>query len=250
VCHSTAANLFGPPRPVSRSILRRPSPVTVLFQLFNWSMQTPIYYPKAEFIETVGITNFEGGKDVTYVVAAKDTGNKVSRRATISGPQNIILGGKTIISNGAIIRGDLKRAGPGHAVVISLGRYCLVGEGCVMRYVSGPLPPSSETISSRCGLLRPPYKTYRGAFNYYPMKIGDYVHIGANTIVEAATIGNHVEIGKNCVIVNTLASYVFHFSPSHVCIYICFRRENSQSSRIVQRLRITQSSHPIPSSQR
>jgi serine acetyltransferase len=33
------------------------------------------------------------------------------------------------------------------------------------------------------------------------MKIGDFVHIGANTVVEAATIGNHVEIGKNCVIV-------------------------------------------------
>ena len=43
------------------------------------------------------------------------------------------------------------------------------------------------------------------------MKIGDYVHIGANTIVEAATIGNHVEIGKNCVIVNTLA-YPFYLS--------------------------------------
>lgn len=47
----------------------------------------------------------------------------------------------------------------------------------------------------------PPYKTYRGNFNYYPMKVGDHVHIGANTIVEAATIGNHVEIGKNCIIV-------------------------------------------------
>jgi len=51
--------------------------------------------------------------------------------------------------------------------------------------------------------FRPPYKTYRGTFNYYPMKIGDFVHIGANTVVEAATIGNHVEIGKNCVIVRT-----------------------------------------------
>ncbi|CCL99238.1 uncharacterized protein FIBRA_01253 [Fibroporia radiculosa] len=119
-------------------------------------MESPIYYTRAEYIET-------------------DTGNKVSRRATIAGPQNIILGGKTIISSGAIIRGDLRRTGPGHAVVISLGRYCLIGEG-------------------------PPYKTYRGNFNYYPMKIGDHVHIGANTIVEAATIGNHVEIGKNCVI--------------------------------------------------
>ncbi|CAE7228493.1 unnamed protein product [Rhizoctonia solani] len=48
--------------------------------------------------------------------------------------------------------------------------------------------------------MRPPYKTYRGNFNYYPMKIGDHVHIGASTVVEAATIGNHVEIGKNCVI--------------------------------------------------
>ncbi|KAG8843372.1 hypothetical protein FRB91_003398 [Serendipita sp. 411] len=111
--------------------------------------------------------------------AIEDTGNKVSRRATIAGAQNIILGGKTIISSSAIIRGDLRRTGPGHAVVISLGRYCLVGEGCVMR---------------------PPYKTYRGNFNYYPMKIGDHVHIGAGSVVEAATIGNYVEIGKNCVI--------------------------------------------------
>ncbi|KAK7472422.1 hypothetical protein VKT23_000536 [Stygiomarasmius scandens] len=123
-------------------------------------MEAPIYYSKSEFIET-------------------DTGNKVSRRATIAGPQNIILGGKTIISSGAIIRGDLRQSRPGHAVVISLGRYCLVGEGCVMR---------------------PPYKTYRGTFNYYPMKVGDHVHVGAGSVVEAATIGSHVEIGKNCII--------------------------------------------------
>jgi len=120
----------------------------------------PIHYAKSEYIET-------------------DTGNKVSRRATIAGPQNIILGGKTIIASGAIIRGDLRRTGPGHAVVISLGRYCLISDGCI---------------------LRPPYKTYRGNFNYYPMKIGDHVHIGSNSVVEAATIGNHVQIGKNCII--------------------------------------------------
>ena len=150
----------------------------------------------------------------------KDTGNKVSRRATISGPQNIILGGKTIISNGAIIRGDLKRAGPGHAVVISLGRYCLVGEGCVMRCVSTRLPwstlqPSRSSDARRDSSSRPPYKTYRGAFNYYPMKVGDFVHIGANTIVEAATIGNHVEIGKNCVIVRNFLQPIWFRLESH-----------------------------------
>lgn len=38
-------------------------------------------------------------------------------------------------------------------------------------------------------------------FSYYPMKIGDFVSIGAGSIVEAASIGNGVEIGKNCIIV-------------------------------------------------
>lgn len=46
------------------------------------------------------------------------------------------------------------------------------------------------------------------------MKIGDHVHIGANSVVEAATIGSHVEIGKNCVIVRTSKFQTFlHFSP-------------------------------------
>ncbi|KAG6335410.1 hypothetical protein ID866_3684 [Astraeus odoratus] len=94
-------------------------------------MDAPIYYSKAEFIET-------------------DTGNKVSRRATIAGPQNIILGGKTIISSGAIIRGDLRRTGPGHAVVISLGRYCLVGEGCVMSVVEAATIGNHVVIGKNC----------------------------------------------------------------------------------------------------
>ena len=61
---------------------------------------------------------------------------------------------------------------------------------------------------------RPPYKTYRGNFNYYPMKIGDHVHIGAGTVVEAATIGNNVEIGKNCVVVRPFLSSPFPFQGS------------------------------------
>lgn len=86
------------------------------------------------------------------------TGNRVSRKAVILGSQNIILGGKCIIHHGVIIRGDLKRIMPptkdgeqqkqqqqqqqqGNAVVVAIGRYCTLGEGCV---------------------IRPSYKTYRG----------------------------------------------------------------------------------------
>jgi dynactin-5 len=112
------------------------------------------------------------------------------------------LGGKTIIAGGAVIRGDLRRTGPGHTVVIQLGRYCLVGEGCIMRLVRIHL---GVYRAQRLTYPRPPYKTFRGSFNYYPIKVGDHVHIGSGTVVEAATIGNHVEIGKNCVIVSPAA---------------------------------------------
>lgn len=67
---------------------------------------------------------------------------------------------------------------------------------------------SHVTLADLTRLDRPPYKTYRGNFNYYPMKVGDHVHVGANSIVEAAQIGNHVEIGKNCVIVSFAATFI------------------------------------------
>ncbi|KAF9048115.1 dynactin subunit P25 [Hymenopellis radicata] len=147
------------------------------------SLEPPIYYSKSEFIET-------------------DTGNKVSRRATIAGPQNIILGGKTIISSSAIIRGDLRRSGPGHAVVISLGRYCLVGEGCVMRYL----------VTSFIG-------------------VGDHVHIGKDTVVEAATIGNHVDIGKGCVIASLSRSPTCFLHVAYIGLIAQFVEDLPESTQ-------------------
>ncbi|KAI8871962.1 dynactin subunit P25 [Ramicandelaber brevisporus] len=139
-------------------------------------MELPVtHYEKTEFIET-------------------DTGNKISRRAVIFGSQNIILTGKTVIKKGCVIRGDLRRAGgtgmvsssggvtaaaAASSVVIAIGRYCMLGENTV---------------------IRPPCKTYKNVFSYYPMKIGDHVSIGDGSIVEAAGIGSHVTIGKGCVI--------------------------------------------------
>ncbi|CEQ40741.1 SPOSA6832_02372 [Sporobolomyces salmonicolor] len=114
-----------------------------------------------------------------------DTGNIVSRASTITGSQNIVLGGKSILQPGCIIRGDLRRSGAtsagggGGTVVVAMGKYCVVGEGTV---------------------LRPCYKTYKGVFSYYPMKIGDYVSIGPGSVVEAASIGTGVEIGKGCIV--------------------------------------------------
>ena len=53
------------------------------------------------------------------------------------------------------------------------------------------------------------------------MKIGDHVHIGAGTVVEAATIGNNVEIGKNCVVVRPFLSS-FLLQTSAYCLISTF----------------------------
>ncbi|KAJ4396105.1 hypothetical protein N0V93_000322 [Gnomoniopsis smithogilvyi] len=125
--------------------------------------------PRGEYIET-------------------DTGNKVARKATLVGTQNIMLGGKTVIMQDAMIRGDLARtavsssssgSAPASNTAVAIGRYCFLSKGCC---------------------LRPPGRMYKGAFTYMPLRIGDHVFVGEGTVVQAATVGSHVYIGHNAVV--------------------------------------------------
>ena len=111
-----------------------------------------VYYIKREYLET-------------------HTGNKVSRKATVKGTQNIHLSGKCIIFPGVIIRGEL--------APVKIGKNSIIREDVV---------------------LRPSYKRAKGHLKYITMHIGDYVYIGENSIICAARIGNCVYIGKNCII--------------------------------------------------
>jgi dynactin-5 len=85
--------------------------------------------PRGEYIET-------------------DTGNKVARKATLVGTQNIMLGGKTVIQPDVMIRGDLTRTvhaaapqpasqsatgAPPNNTAVSIGRYCFLSRGCCLR---------------------------------------------------------------------------------------------------------------------
>ncbi|KAH7041954.1 dynactin subunit 5 [Macrophomina phaseolina] len=130
--------------------------------------------PKGEYIET-------------------DSGNKVSRRAHISGTANITLGGKTVIMADVHLRGDLHRfktpssstdpdskpSTSSSANAISIGRCTVIGAGCV---------------------IKPPARISRGALSYYPMKIGDNVFVGPNSHISAASISSHVHVGEGCVL--------------------------------------------------
>ncbi|EGS18406.1 dynactin arp1 p25 subunit-like protein [Thermochaetoides thermophila DSM 1495] len=125
--------------------------------------------PRGEYIET-------------------DTGNKVARKATLVGTQNIMLGGKTVIQPEAMIRGDLVRTiqapapasgAPPNNTAVSIGRYCFLSKGCC---------------------LRPPGRPYKGAFTYMPLRMGDHVYVGPGAVIQAASIGSHVHIGAKVVV--------------------------------------------------
>ena len=99
------------------------------------------------------------------------SGNNVSRNSVLCGTSNIHLHGKTVISEGTVLRGDLSH--------IRIGRYCILSEESV---------------------IRPPSKRFSRGFAFIPMQLGSYVYIGRRCVVKAAQIGSHVMIGDDCVI--------------------------------------------------
>ncbi|KAJ3323575.1 hypothetical protein HDV06_001599 [Boothiomyces sp. JEL0866] len=106
-------------------------------------------------------------------------GNKIAKDALIYGGDNIGLKDHCIVDRQAILRGDLRRSAAGPAVAIQMGSYCYAGKNVV---------------------IKPPFKVYKQTFSHFPCKVGDFVFIDDNTLVEAAAIGSFVHIGKNCVI--------------------------------------------------
>lgn len=95
----------------------------------------------------------------------QDSGNKVSRKAAITGTANITLGGKTVIMADVQLRGDLKPTRPMPSqsgkettpISINIGRCTVISTGSV---------------------IKPPARISRGQVHYYPMKIGDNVFVG------------------------------------------------------------------------
>jgi len=143
----------------------------------------PILYSKAEYIETVCMDIFLRG----YLTCFQDTGNKVSVEPQLLDPEYH------------------SRGKPLFQAVLSSWRSTTHKSWACRRHLFRSLLPGRRELYhevmcwlvTQCSIdannrYRPPYKTYRGNFNYYPMKIGDHVHIGSNTVVEAAIIGNHV----------------------------------------------------------
>ncbi|KRZ51024.1 Dynactin subunit 5 [Trichinella nativa] len=99
------------------------------------------------------------------------SGNKISIRSELSGSQNIMLKGKSIIREGSVIRANRS--------TIQIGKFSYIG---------------CDTV------LMPSRKMFTDGFSVLPLKIGDYVYIDDNSVIQCTRIGSYVHIGKNCVI--------------------------------------------------
>ncbi|RMZ77472.1 hypothetical protein DV738_g4379, partial [Chaetothyriales sp. CBS 135597] len=137
-----------------------------------------------------------------------ETGNKISRRASILGPKHIILAGKCVIQPDVVIHGDLVRqAAPSSASSSSTtsGATTTTTEDSHTQHHQQQPPKTGTSIQlgryvflSQGSVLHPPQ---RGG-QYYPIRISDSVFIGPSTVVRAAEIRSNVHIGANCVVGN------------------------------------------------
>eukprot|EP00055_Hartaetosiga_balthica_P000428 m.136534 g.136534 ORF g.136534 m.136534 type:complete len:190 (+) comp10729_c0_seq1:120-689(+) len=107
-----------------------------------------------------------------YIVT--HNGNKVHRRSVLGGSQNIVLKGKSIVSNNCVFRGDLGK--------IKVGKMCIFEEGVIIHPSFKIFPDNTPS------------------FKFLQMEIGENVTVGQNSIVSAAKVDSYVSIGKNCVI--------------------------------------------------
>mmetsp|Transcript_18379 Transcript_18379/g.54606 ORF Transcript_18379/g.54606 Transcript_18379/m.54606 type:complete len:216 (+) Transcript_18379:248-895(+) len=98
--------------------------------------------------------------------------NFVSRAASVEGPDNVAIGGDSVVREGARVRGDLAR--------VRLGRYCDVGRNVVL----SPPPRADEA----------------GATAYVPMTVGSHATFREHCVVEAAAVGEGCVIGPRAVV--------------------------------------------------
>ena len=114
-----------------------------------------------------------------YIVTSN--GNKISRKSKISGSDFISFGGRCIIKEDVMIRGDLRGVKKNIPSVI-LGKYVFIMQSCLI------VPPMHNDDS----------------FRYSPMRCGSFVEIEPTCIIKACSIGNHVSIRTNTVVGNAV----------------------------------------------
>ncbi|KAF2669969.1 trimeric LpxA-like protein [Microthyrium microscopicum] len=136
-----------------------------------------------------------------------DSGNKVSRKALITGTPNITLAGRTVLMPDVHLRGDIVRVRPPPPTTTTSTTSLDPSSAATAKPSSSSSSQSTTAISigkstiiATSTILRPPARLLRGLLQPYPLKIGEQVLIGPGCVVESAQIHNHVHVGARCVL--------------------------------------------------
>ncbi|KAF4757422.1 hypothetical protein FOZ63_023201 [Perkinsus olseni] len=123
-------------------------------------LPAPVWYEKGTYLES------------------STSGNKICRHFEALCPQNIRIGGRSIVHKGCVLHGDLGR--------IECRKWVVLGEDVVLM----PCSPAKRLDS---GVSR-----QQQHYDRADLFLGEYVHVGPRTVVKAASIGNYVRIEEDC----------------------------------------------------
>lgn len=112
-----------------------------------------------------------------------NNGNRILKKAQISGANHISINEKSTINENVVLRGDVPLLKPEGQVTIDLGRFCYLDTG------SQIIPPLIKNDL------------------HGPIKVGSYTIIGKNTKISCASIGSRVLIEDNCHIHDLVIIY-------------------------------------------
>eukprot|EP00759_Apiculatamorpha_spiralis_P009512 PhF_6_TR16547/c0_g1_i1/m.25247/K10427/DCTN5; dynactin 5 len=98
-------------------------------------------------------------------------GMKIAVSAKILGREQVKFVENCVIQSDSVLRADLRR--------IDLGSYCYLDTRCILR-------PFSRVTSA--------------GVTFFPMKLGNFVYVGSDCVVEAAAIGSYVIVESNVIL--------------------------------------------------
>ncbi|AMD20746.1 HDR003Wp [Eremothecium sinecaudum] len=136
-------------------------------------------------------------------------GNRISKKAVITGSQRILIAGSCLIKDQCIVEGNVRTLDKS-ASSISMGRFCMLGTSAVVRpAVIGYKTDKAtgKTVSVHCPLVINSYVLVREGAQIHSKSMGSRVVVGANSILsrccsvgDVVIIEDGVVIPENCVI--------------------------------------------------
>ncbi|AAS51924.2 ADR004Wp [Eremothecium gossypii ATCC 10895] len=130
-------------------------------------------------------------------------GNRISKKATITGSQRILIAGSCLIRENCVVEGNVRTLEKS-ASAISMGRFCMLGRASVVKPAVIGYKTDKNTgksVSIHCPLVMNSYTLVKPGAQIHCKRMGSRVVVGANSILaRCCTIGDVVIIEDDVVV--------------------------------------------------